>query len=87
MAKYSDKRMGKEVGQASVYAPPHTMSGAAVDVTNAIPTESGAQRVNQMNVSVAGISKGNYAPVKTSGIKIRGTGAATKGVMARGPMA
>ena len=24
---------------------------------------------------------------KTSGIKIRGTGAATKGVMARGPMA
>jgi hypothetical protein len=25
--------------------------------------------------------------VKTSGIKIRGTGAATKGVMARGPMA
>jgi len=25
--------------------------------------------------------------VKTSGIKIRGTGCATKGVMARGPMA
>jgi hypothetical protein len=31
-------------------------------------------------------SKGEY-PVKTSGVKIRGTGAATKGVMARGPMA
>lgn len=29
----------------------------------------------------------DYAPTKTSGIKIRGTGAATKGVMARGPMA
>lgn len=27
-----------------------------------------------------------YAEVKTSGIKIRGTGAATKGTMARGPM-
>lgn len=26
-------------------------------------------------------------PVKTSGIKVRGTGAATKGTMARGPMA
>jgi hypothetical protein len=26
-------------------------------------------------------------PIKTTGIKIRGTGAATKGVMARGPMA
>jgi hypothetical protein len=25
--------------------------------------------------------------IKTTGIKIRGTGAATKGVMARGPMA
>jgi hypothetical protein len=25
--------------------------------------------------------------VKTSGIKVRGTGAATKGLMARGPMA
>lgn len=25
-------------------------------------------------------------PMKTSGIKIRGTGAATKGTMARGPM-
>jgi hypothetical protein len=26
-------------------------------------------------------------PAKTSGIKVRGTGAATKGTMARGPMA
>jgi len=29
----------------------------------------------------------DYAPVKTSGIKARGTGAATKGTMSRGPMA
>ena len=87
MAKFSDKRMGKEVGQASVYAQPHTMSGAAVDVTNAIPVESGAQRVNQMNISVAGVSKGNYKPVKTDGIVMRGAGAATKGIKSRGPMA
>jgi hypothetical protein len=35
------------------------------------------------------VSMGNPAreDVKTSGIKIRGTGAATKGLMARGPMA
>jgi hypothetical protein len=39
------------------------------------------------NVSVAGIHSNVYKPTKTSGIKIRGTGAATKGVMARGPMA
>jgi len=36
-----------------------------------------------MNVSI-----GNKRPaVETAGIKIRGTGAATKGVTARGPMA
>jgi hypothetical protein len=33
-----------------------------------------------------GVSIGNNDEVKTSGIKIRGTGAATKGVMSRGPM-
>jgi hypothetical protein len=32
-------------------------------------------------------SKPDGYPTKTSGIKIRGTGAATKGTMARGPMA
>jgi hypothetical protein len=39
------------------------------------------------NVSVANNHSNEYPGVKTSGIKIRGTGAATKGVMARGPMA
>ena len=39
------------------------------------------------NVSVANQRSNEYNGVKTSGIKIRGTGAATKGVMARGPMA
>lgn len=87
MAKYSDKRMGKEVGQASVYAPPHTMSGTAVDVTNAIPTVSGAKLMNEMNVGVGAISKGNYKPTKTDGITMRGAGAATKGTKSRGPMA
>jgi hypothetical protein len=43
--------------------------------------------MDELRISVAGISKGNDRPTKTSGIKIRGTGAATKGVMARGPMA
>ncbi len=39
------------------------------------------------NVSVANTHSNVYKGTKTSGIKIRGTGAATKGVMARGPMA
>ena len=44
-------------------------------------------KLDEYDVSIGGISKsaGNE-PTKTSGIKIRGTGAATKGVMARGPM-
>ena len=84
MATFSKKVMGKEVGSASVYAKPHTMSGGSV--SNQVPTETGANRMTEMNPSVGGISKGNYPATKTSGIKIRGTGAATKGVMARGPM-
>lgn len=44
--------------------------------------------LDQYDVSVGNIDKstGEHS-VKTSGIKIRGTGAATKGVMARGPLA
>ncbi len=44
--------------------------------------------IDTLDTSVGNIdkSKGEY-PVKKTGIKIRGTGAATKGVMARGPMA
>jgi len=42
--------------------------------------------MDELKISVAGISKSQNNEVKTSGIKIRGTGAATKGVMARGPM-
>ena len=49
--------------------------------------ESAKETMRKANVSVANTSSQDYQPVKTSGIKIRGTGAATKGVMARGPMA
>jgi hypothetical protein len=87
MAKYSMKKGGKEVGSASVYAQPHTMSGDAVNVNNAIKSKTGAQRMDEMNMSVAGISKGNFKPTKTDGITMRGHGAATKGIKSRGPMA
>jgi hypothetical protein len=43
--------------------------------------------IDNLRISVGGISKGNNTATKTDGIKIRGTGAATKGIMARGPMA
>jgi hypothetical protein len=43
--------------------------------------------MRKANVSVANTRSQDYPPMKTSGIKIRGTGCAIKGVMARGPMA
>lgn len=85
MAKFSQKQGGKEVGTASVYAKPHTMDGA--NVTANVKNESGAKVMSDMNISAGSISKGNYKPEKTDGIKVRGTGAATKGLKARGPMA
>ena len=88
MAKYSMKKGGKEVGPAPVYAEPHTMKGKKMDTKMAkdVITKPG-NGLDKANISVGNVSKGNYAPVKTDGIKIRGTGAATKGVKARGPMA
>jgi len=88
MAKFSKKVMGKEVGDASVYAPPHNMSGeAGVDIKNNGYQGGNRLTANDVNMSVGNISRDPYKAPKTSGIKIRGTGAATKGVMARGPMA
>ena len=87
MAKFSDKRMGKEVGNAAVYAKPHTMDGKAMKVTSN-GKEPSSSKLDTLDVSVGAISKsaGNEA-IKTTGIKMRGTGAATKGLMSRGPMA
>ena len=87
MAKYSMKRDGKEVGPASLYAEPHTMDGKKVTINEAIKDQSGAQVMNEMNISVGKISKNLGKGVKTTGIETRGNGAATKGRIARGPMA
>lgn len=85
MAKYSQKQGGKEVGQAAVYAEPHTMDGKKVKAAT-LKDEVGSKYMNEMDISGGVVSKGNYKQTKTTGIKIRGTGAATKGTMARGPM-
>ena len=88
MAKFSMKRDGKEVGPASVYAQPHTMSGKVVNVEPNPGKMPNRSKLDALDVSVGNISKsaGNES-VKTDGIKTRGNGAATKGLMARGPMA
>ena len=88
MATFSKKMMGKEVGDARVYAKPHTMSGKEVKASSNPGKEPNRSKLDTYDVSVGAISKSaGDEPAKTSGIKARGTGAATKGLMARGPMA
>jgi hypothetical protein len=88
MATFSKKMMGKEVGDASVYAKPHTMDGKVVKATTNPGKEPNHSRVDTVNMSVGAYSnKPDGIGTKTSGIKMRGAGCATKGVMSRGPMA
>lgn len=88
MATFSKKLMGKEVGDASVYAKPHTMSGKLVKPSTNPGKEPNHSKLDTVDASLGNISKSaGSTPTKTSGIKVRGTGAATKGLMARGPMA
>ena len=89
MAKFSQKLMGKEVGSAAVYAKPHTMDGKDIKPTKKVdPNTLNAKQLGPRS-GVQRVSAGDPGAddVKTTGIKIRGTGAATKGTMARGPMA
>ena len=66
---------------ASAYAKPHSMSGGPME------KPPGRTTADDVAMSVGNLRSKNYSEVKTSGIKMRGTGAATKGVMSRGPMA
>jgi hypothetical protein len=88
--------MGKEVGDGALYAPPHTMTGKDIGPKEAMlavsrPPDPNTLAANQYTPYTRSprVSFGDPGrdDTKTSGIKIRGTGAATKGVMARGPMA
>jgi len=73
---------------ASAYAKPHTMSGKPVSVEANPGKASNRSKLDTSDISVGQYSKSaGDETVKTDGIKVRGTGAATKGLMARGPMA
>ena len=87
MATFSKKMMGKEVGDAAVYAPPHTMTGKPVKASENPGSGPDRSDASSVNMSVAGINRRPSPPAKTTGIKMRGAGAATKGFMSRGPMA
>ena len=71
---------------ASAYAKPHTMGGKEVKISENPGKDSSISSLNTMKMSVGTINNGEN-PTKTSGIVTRGNGAATKGTMARGPMA
>ena len=94
MAKFSMKQGGKEVGNADVYAQPHTMTGGEVKSQNdgSFRPDPNTLAANQTtpggNIPARRVSLGDrIREPKTTGIKTRGNGAATKGVTARGPMA
>jgi hypothetical protein len=87
MAKFSMKKGGKEVGPASVYAAPHTMDGKATSIVADSAYTPGAKVIDTMNISVGGVSKGNYKPINPYGVgEMRGYGAATKGRKISGKM-
>ena len=87
MAKFSMKQGGKEVGPASVYAEPHTMDGKTMTTAKNSVVKPG-NSVDAIKMSVGDqVFKSQKDEVKTSGIKQRGNGAATKGYTSRGPMA
>jgi len=85
MAKFSKKVMGKEVGDAAIYAAPHTMDGKAMANAESAVVKKGNQS-NELRPSIGNIFI-TQPETKTSGIKQRGHGAATKGYTSRGPMA
>lgn len=85
---FTKKLMGKEVGDASVYAVPHTMDGKkGVDLRNSGYQGGTPATPNQVRMSVGNLTRDAYPEPKATGIKMRGVGAAKKGVMSRGPMA
>jgi len=89
--------MAKNNKPASSYAQPHTMSGKGMSVNDSL--NNGGFRPDPNTMAANGSEPGGNVPArrvslgditrepKTTGIKMRGTGAATKGVMSRGPMA
>jgi len=63
----------------------YAANGTSVASAESAVTKKG-NGVNEIRMSVGGIFK-SQPETKTDGIKVRGTGAATKGLKARGPMA
>jgi hypothetical protein len=95
MAKFSMKKNGKEVGDANVYAEPHTMNGKAMKAKDSIGYKTDPNSMSAIESTPGGmparrVSTGNPASTqinKNGEMKQRGSGCATKGFTSRGPMA
>ena len=84
--------MAKNNKPAEAYAVPHTMSGSTnIDLGVCYKTDPNSMSANESTpggMPARRVSGGNItAEPKTTGIKQRGAGAATKGFTSRGPMA
>jgi hypothetical protein len=85
----------KDNKPAEDYAKPHKMSGkeigtSDVDLGICYATDPNTMKADEVTPSMPAmtVSIGNKTrSPKTDGIEVRGSGAATKGRMARGPMA
>ena len=95
MAKFSQKVMGKEVGDAKVYAEPHTMDGKNMKSNESIGYKTDPNSMSAIESTPGGmparrVSTGNPDSKqinKNGAMKQRGSGCATKGFTSRGPMA
>ena len=64
MAKFSNKMMGKEVGDAATYAVPHTMKGKAAPMQTNPGKEPNGSAAANVNMSVGNISRDPYKEPK-----------------------
>ena len=79
--------MAKNNKPAQAYDEPHKMSGEKTNTSTYSDYEAGAKVLDKANISVGGISKGNYAKENPYGVGVmRGYGAATKGRKISGKM-
>jgi hypothetical protein len=67
--------------------PASAYAGRSKEVNMNSTVSKKGNAMDELKVSVGGISKSQKDGVKTSGIQVRGGKAQTKGKMARGPMA
>ena len=68
--------------------PASAYAGRAKEAMADLAASANMSKADTVNMTIGNISKSaGDEKVKTTGIKMRGTGAATKGLMSRGPMA